>query len=264
MTSNKHTQQGSPTRESKNMRENLFAKIDANDVRMHSRTFFMVKIAGIIVLALAVLAITVLIGNLLFFTLRLNGQDSLLSNGAHGFALFLQVFPWPLLILDAVLIFFLERLLRQFKFGYRSPMLYIVLVLIMVAALGGVLIDRSTPLNDDLLHQADQGHLPPPFGALYQGSRHAPPAGSGLYRGVITALTATSTTLADPDHDSFLVVILPTQGPAANMKLVIGETVVVIGNPIQEKIGVVQAIDIHQIDPNDIPPEDIHDGDDDH
>ncbi len=229
------------------------AKIEHNELHMRSRSFFIFKIAGVILLSLAVCIITILIGNLVFFTLRLNGHEALLGLGSHGLTLFITVFPWWLVVLDFIFIFLLECLLRQFRFGYRSPALYIFLMLILIAALGGAGIDRGTSLNDGLLHRADQGRLPAPIGALYQGSRHAPPPGSGVYRGFVVSIATSTISISDFDRQGTpRTVLIPEQGPAAHAVFAIGEAVLVVG---RNDNGTIRAIDIHPIDPDGIPPQ---------
>ncbi len=238
------------------VRDSVLAQISSNQVRMRSRTFFVLRIIGIIVLALAILALSIAIVNFLSFTFRVNGQGSLLRFGGQGILIFLQVFPWPLLILDFVFLFFLERLLRVFRFGYRSPVLYLFIGIVLVAAVSGVLLDRGTPLNDDLLHQADNGHLPPPLGALYQGSRHAPPPGSGVFRGTIASYTPPTALLNDPDlGTSTIPVMLPPSGFDKDgdhqPTFGVGDSIMVFG---VEQNGVIQAHAIYPLDPDDIPP----------
>jgi hypothetical protein len=235
------------------LRDTVLAKIQNNELHMRSRYFFILKIAGVLLLSLVVLTCTVLIGNLVFFSLRLNGHEALLGLGAQGITLFLAVFPWWLLVLDLFFIFLLERLLRQFRFGYRSPALYLFLLLIILAALGGAGIDRGTSFNDDLLHRADEGRLPAPLGAVYQGSRHMPPAGSGVYRGSIVEVASTTISIIDFDRPGRpRVVLIPQYGPAAHAQFTQGEVVLVVGNEVQ---GMIHAFDIHPIDPDGIPPE---------
>ena len=251
-----------PTKDS--LRDGILAKINSNQVRMRSRAFFVLRIIGIVVLAVAVLALSIAIANFISFMVRVNGQGPLLDLGWQGIWIFIQVFPWPVLIVDLICIFLLERLLRMFRFGYRSPALYLFISILFVAGVGGILLDRGTPLNNDLLHQADQGRLLPPLGALYQGSRRPPPPNSDAYRGTLMSFTPPTAMLNDPDvSTSSLEVLLPNQGPDAHQIFSVGDAVVVIGG---EQGGIIHAIDIYPLDPDDLPPFDHfdHDGGDPH
>jgi hypothetical protein len=229
------------------IQQSVLAKIQQHEVRMRPRIFFMLKIASIIILTVLVLVLSILICNFIFFTIRLNGHDALLSFGGSGILLFLQFFPWDLFFLDAIALFCLWLLVRQFKFGYRSPWLYALMLLLVVSVLGGAALDRATPLNDSLLHQADAGHLPPPLGELYTHSRHLPMPGSGEYRGTIASITGDMLILMSYEESTttLVTVQIPKEGPDANEPLTVGEEVIVVGHLHN---GVLQAFGIHSLD----------------
>lgn len=142
---------------------------------MRPRAYFVLRAAAALVVALVVLVISIFICNFIFFTIRLNGHESLLARPG-GILLFLQFFPWTLLALDALMVLVLEQMLRYFKFAYRRPVLYLVLGLIAAVAAAGFALDRGTPFNDRALDWADHGRLPPPFIEIYEGAhRPLPP-----------------------------------------------------------------------------------------
>ncbi len=231
------------------VQERIMEKIQDQELTMHSRIFFVVRIVAIILLALIVLIISIFLVSLLFFTLRVNGHEPLLELGSRGVWLFIRLFPWWLLLIDIVLIAVLERVVRTFKFGYRSPVLYLFVALIVLACGIGIALDRGTRVNDMLLHRADQGYLPQPLNSLYQGARRMPPH-DGAYRGTVLRLLERSFALSDPDRsEDELLVLLPDTH--STPPLSVGEAVFVIGD---EKDGVIRAIDVHPIDPDGIPP----------
>lgn len=238
------------------LRERILAQIEQNEVQMHSRFFFMLKVASAAALAAAALLISVFIGNLLFFTLRINGHDALLSLGGRGFALFVQVFPWWLLALDILLIVALVWVVRHFQFGYRRPAIFVFLAVVLVAFAAGFALDHNTPLNDHLLRDADDGGLPSPLRSLYQGTRHSPPPGTA-YRGTITSIGTSSLSLYDPDLSKDLTVFLPAGELTEHAPFSIGQNVFIVGN---EQNGFIQAFDIHPIDPHGIAPREEHGG----
>lgn len=142
---------------------------------MHSRAYYMLRAGALLVIAAAVLVVSVFICNFIFFTLRFNGHESLLSEPG-GLLLFLRFFPWELLVLDAVLIALFDWLLKQFRFGYKRPAVYLVLATLLIVLAGGYAIDRVTDANDTLLEKADDDDLLWPFGELYEHAhRPLPP-----------------------------------------------------------------------------------------
>ncbi|MDB5189987.1 MAG: hypothetical protein JWN49_313 [Parcubacteria group bacterium] len=240
MNSDEHT----PT-----VQERIMAKIQDHELTMHSRLFFVVRVVATALLAFMVLLISIFLVNFLFFTLRVNGHEPLLALGSRGAWLFVQLFPWWLLVLDIVCIVVLENVLRTFKFGYRSPVLYLFLVLVVVASAIGIGLDRGTDVNDRILRHADRGDLPGPLNSLYQEARRAPPQG-GAYRGIVHHVMDHSFTLVDPDRiESEFLVELPENHPTPPLSE--GEAVFVLGD---EKDGVIHAVDVHPIDPDGIPP----------
>jgi hypothetical protein len=159
----------------KNLQERLLSKIRSGELTMRPRAYFVLKVAALVVVALCALVASVFICNFIFFTLRLNGQESLLARPG-GLLLFLRFFPWELLLLDILCILVLERLLKHFSFGWRSPVLYLALALLALVVSAGFALDRGTRFNDEFLNRADHDVLPPPFGELYEyAHRPLPP-----------------------------------------------------------------------------------------
>jgi hypothetical protein len=235
------------------IQKSVLEKIQQREVNMRPRVFFMLKLVGLGVLTFFILILSILICNFVSFIIRLNGHDQLLAFGDRGILLFFQLFPWPLFILDVVLIFLLRQLMRQFKFGYRSPWLPAIILITAISIAGGLLLDRATPINDSLLHQADEGHLPPPLGAFYKDSRSPQQPGMGEYRGVIEKIQGNELFISNPMESttSLLTVLKPQQGPDAHEAFTIGEPVICAG---QFQNGVFQAFGIRPIDADDFLP----------
>ena len=137
---------------------------------MRPRAYFVLQVAALVFLGLVVLLVSVFIFNFILFSIRINRTDLLLGHGPRGWGAFIRFFPWTLLIIDVALIALLEWLLRQFRFGNKVPVLYLLAGLLLATAVVGLVVDRGTPLNDDLF-QMRHGLLPP-FGDVYGGVRH--------------------------------------------------------------------------------------------
>ncbi len=217
---------------------------------MRSRGSYLLGVAALVVVSLAVLSITIFSFNFIFFSLRLNGHGSLLSAGSRGIILFLQIFPWMWLALDGILVALLEWMLRYFRFGYRVPVLYLLIGLLLVAVPLGLILDRATPFNDRILLRADHHRLPQPLGNFYQGARHRPP-GEGNCRCTIVAIGTTTMTVddIDPDKTIRLLVVLPLG--YATSAFSVGDVVFVAGDRTGNTI---QAFHIHSLPPKASPP----------
>lgn len=152
------------------LKDRILREIRSGEVSMRPRAYFALKIAALVVVALAALGVSIFLFNFIAFSIRINSQDALFLMGPRGWGAFFAFFPWTLLALDALLVLALEWLVRRFSWGYKVPMLYLLAGLAVLTIGTGVLMDRATPLNDRLWH-AHRG-LPPPFGDLYRSARH--------------------------------------------------------------------------------------------
>jgi len=229
-----------------NSKESILAKIREKRVTMRPKIHFTLEAFLTGFVALVILAVSIALVNFILFSLRINGHEALLGFGPRGINKFLFVFPWPLLVLDVLLIIFLETQLRRFKFGYRSPVLYLLLALLAIAIGSGLALDRATSVNDLMLHQAEHGGLPPPLGELYEHIRTPAPHERGIYRGTITAIGTSTLSLqhddldADKDEAGYTVILPPGFDSST---LAVGERIYVAG---EMHGSLIQAFGVHQ------------------
>ena len=154
------------------MRDRVLGRIRSGEISMRSKTFFIVKLIALIFSALLALVISVLIFTFIFFTLRVNIHNSFAFMGPRTIFFLLHFFPWYLLILDVALIALTEWLMRDFKFAYRSPLLYVLLLAFALVLALGLFIDRATDFNDRMLQHAHDHRLPPPINGMYEHAQH--------------------------------------------------------------------------------------------
>ncbi|HEV7449094.1 MAG TPA: hypothetical protein VGP13_00955 [Candidatus Paceibacterota bacterium] len=158
-----------------NLQDTILQKIRDGKLTMRPRFYFTLKAAALVLVALGVLVVSIFLCNFIFFIIRINGHESLLARPG-GIFLFLRFFPWGLLVIDAALIVLLEVLLKSFRFGYKSPIVYTTIAVLAVVIPLGFAIDRATDINDRVLERADHHGLPPPFGELYEHAHRPLPA----------------------------------------------------------------------------------------
>lgn len=230
------------------LKDQILKDIRSGDVSMRPRLYFVLKIAALVASVFGVVAISVFIFNFILFTVRISGQENLLGFGPRGWEIFVFHFPWHLLVLDIALIIGLQWLLRQFKFGYKIPILYLLLGLLCITIVAGFALDRGTPFNDRLYQMRGRG-LPPPLGGFYDRANRPPPLGSGVCRCTITDISGNVLTVQDSRSTSTLTVILPANDPrATTTSLQVGDMVLVAGD---EKDGVINAFGVRKISPDD-------------
>ncbi|MES2087803.1 MAG: hypothetical protein V4467_02290 [Patescibacteria group bacterium] len=214
------------------IKETILNKIRTEELTMRPKGYFVAKVAVLVGISVAILLVSVLIFNFIFFTLRINGHDSLLLFGWRGLFLFVEIFPWSLLFLDVILILFLEWMVRKFRFGYRTPVVYLLIGIFSATIALGLLIDRGTALNDDFLDQAEAHHLPSPFGGYFQGARNHLPDETGICRCVVTDILGNKLSVYDINTGTStrLIIIVPPDDPMATTSLSIGDIIFIAGD----------------------------------
>jgi hypothetical protein len=222
----------------------VLEKIRAQQVTMRPKLHFTLKSIATIVVALLTLLFSVAIGCFILFSIRTSYETSLLGFGPPGYLIFLQLFPWPLLVADIVCIVILEWMLRRFRFGYKSPLLYLLAAIIILTFLVSSVLDREH-VSDHLLQGAhDQGV--PLMGNLYDQGRRPPSPGSGVCPCVVTAINGDTLTMQEnvPDGTTRQVtVILPDDQASSTIK--VGDHLFIVGNYQDDAL---HAVAVHYMD----------------
>lgn len=158
------------TQNNKDAIDNILEKIESNELECHSKTYFRIKSILLVALVVAVFALSILLLSFIFFSIRLSGQHMSFGFGRQNLAFLLLIFSWKLFTIDLVLIVFLSWLLRIFRFGYKIPVLYLLLSLLGILVFVGFVFDRKTSFHDRMLDRADRDELPF-FGQAYEDLR---------------------------------------------------------------------------------------------
>ncbi|MDE1925326.1 MAG: hypothetical protein KGH79_04090 [Patescibacteria group bacterium] len=212
------------------LKASVLQKIRKGEVSMRPRLYFIARLALAAFVAIAALALAMFVLSFVFFSIHESGEQFLLGFGGRGVLTFITLFPWWSLLLTLALIFALDYVLRYFKFGYRIPMLEIVLGALAVVVAAGVLIS-ATPLHSVLLSVADNNELPV-LGPLYEDI-HDSHEEQGIYRGVISSIQGNAVVIAHNDgdrdtDDGTSTIMLP---PGFNVAtLYVGERLYVAGD----------------------------------
>jgi hypothetical protein len=232
------------------IKDQLLDRIKKGEVVMRPKFHFTLKVLATALVAFAVLVISVFIFNFILFSIRINHHDTLLSFGVDGLVAFLFFFPWLLLLVDILLIALLEWLLRQFRFGYTIPVLYLLAGIVVMTAVTGFALDRGTPFNDRMIERAR--HLPAPVGDFYDGARKPWRKGSGLCHCEIVSIDENRLIASDlRKGTTTLQVVLPFDDDRATTTgLKVGDVVLIAG---REKEGTLYAFGIHKLDDEELP-----------
>lgn len=227
-----------------NIQEKVLEKIHAGDVAMHSPAYFFFRTLLIGTAAVIVLTASFFILSFVFFSVHESGVRYLLEFSEQGLLTFVTLFPWLALLISLALLIVLEAILRNFKFGYRFPLLRIFLWLIILGAVGSTLLNL-TPLHSYLLSAADNDQLP--FIGSWYEQVHDSHQAQGVYRGDVTAIAEASFVISyndtDRDSDDGAWNIIPPTGFDLT-QLSIGDKVYVAGHL---RNGIVYAYGIHPV-----------------
>lgn len=188
-----------PNESHKNTRDIILERINARTVSVRPRFYFVARILFAILMALLVLGFSALLFNFVLFYLVTRSHLPLLSFGPSGWLVFLYVFPWGIAVLDALCVFILWRLIRNFKFIYKNPALYPVLLIIVLVALLGSLVEERSEVNQFARERAHQGQLPPPVGKFFNPRHERQGSPGDAYRGIVEEVGPDSFTLLSTD-----------------------------------------------------------------
>ncbi|MEI6057676.1 MAG: hypothetical protein WCQ60_01745 [bacterium] len=224
-----------------NLQQNILEKIKAGDIKMRSKSYFIVHLVLLIVLAILVLFTSAFLISFIMFSIHMSGRFFLLGFGWRGLGVFLLTFPWSIFLIDAVFILALEWLLKRFQFMYRSPLVYTLGGVVLVTLATGFVIN-ATPLHDVLFHQEQRGPVPV-IGGFYERIQR-PPHELGVFRGTVMSLSGNTFIIENTDQDNdadnmmlpigasstaFLTVILNPATPASTL-VATSDTVFVAGD----------------------------------
>ncbi len=224
------------------IKERILQDIKSGELEMRPKFYFTLKVATLIFVAFAIVVISVFILNFILFSIRINSHEALLSFGPRGWGAFLHFFPWAMLLVDIGLVAGLVGLMRQFKIGYKIPVLNLLAGLFIITVFAGFALDRGTAFNDRIYEREGRG-LPPPIGEMYRKAHHEMPVGSGICLCTVLEISGNTLTVQDTRNGtSTLTIVLPMNDiHATTTNLNVGDMVLIAGD---EDDGIIQAFGI--------------------
>lgn len=227
-----------------NIKEQILKDIREKNIKMRPKLYYTIKVILLISTLTAIIFSTIFLFNFILFSMRINCHDALLGFGPKGWKMFIMNFPWYLLAIDLILILILEWLLRQFRFGYKSPMLYLLGGILVITITSGFILDKGTELNDRFYENKGQG-LPIFINSIYSGAQHIPPKGSGLCRCAIISIKDNILVVEDARTGTTTIsVVVPKNSyRATTTNLNIGDIIFIAG---EERDGIIEAFGIRK------------------
>ncbi len=213
-----------------NIKGEVLKKIISGEVAMKPKYYFVLKLCLLVLLVALVFLSSIFLLSYIIFNVRIGGEVFLLGFGKQGLYHFIVAFPWIMLILTTILLLTLDWLLKSFRFGYESPILYLFLFTLVIMTLLGSVIN-FTSFHKGLMQQAERSKLP--FGGgFYDGLRKSH-EDRGIFRGEVMSVEEKGFNMKHRD-EHIIRVITPL-----NMNLSVlneGDNVFVAGELINGEI----------------------------
>lgn len=166
-----------------NIEEMVLKKIECGEVSMRPKYYFIIKAGLLIFFAFLIFVTSAILVSFLIFTLSNRGDLFLLSFGKKGMLKFFLMFPWYLLIINAFLLFLLDILLRRFKYGYHSPLVYLFLGTLVFVTVFSFLINY-TSFHERMSNFVRKNHVP--FAGDFYDDIRKSHRDRGVYRGKVS------------------------------------------------------------------------------
>ena len=146
-------------KENKNsIAKKVTSKIEGGEVEMKPRLYFLTQFFLWIVLIASLSLITLYVGSLIIFTLRVNGIHLFRGMGTGALRPIISSFPWFVVALLLVLVFVTGITIKKSKISYKKPLIYSFIAILTFTLFAGFLVDRSS-VHDRLWKGARQNEV---------------------------------------------------------------------------------------------------------
>ena len=165
-----------------NIKEEILKKIDKGEINMKSKSYFIFRLVVLAFLIFMIFIFSTFLLSYVLFSIATKGNIFLLSFGAKGVYSFLMALPWFLLVVLVGLVLLLDRLLKSFAFGYKSPVLYLFIGTFVLVTILSALVNM-TSFHGKLMKRGEERRLP--LGNDFYGGINSYRPISGNFKGVV-------------------------------------------------------------------------------
>ena len=232
--------------------------IEIGKLSMRPRWHFLLRTVLMLIGIVLVLSVVFYIVSFVIFSLHENGVLFIPIFGSRAWLEFFISLPWILILLSFLFIGVLELLVRKFSFGYRQPLLYTAIGIILIASGGGVLLAK-TSFQKTLFSASERNQLPPFARKIYRGFRPGPL--HKVHIGTIEKMTKDGFFLKNRRGDALRIVVNPETRFPLGTEIEEGDNVVIFGpreKDMVQAIGIRKAPDDSDISPLPRPPRRPH------
>jgi hypothetical protein len=168
-----------------NIKDEIIKKIESGEIQMKSKWYFVLKLGILATLVFLVFVFSTFLLSYILFSLSTGGHFFLLRFGFEGLYNFFVTLPWILLVINVLLILLLDRLLKSFRFGYKSPALYLFIGTFIFVTLLSTLVNY-TSFHRSMEQRAVQKKLP--LGNDFYSGPKGPKPLPNSFRGFVSAI----------------------------------------------------------------------------
>ncbi|MFZ3019946.1 MAG: hypothetical protein WA051_00245 [Minisyncoccia bacterium] len=225
----------------------VLREIKEGKLSMKPKWHFIVKtIFGVLAVFLS-LSILLYITSFVSFAIKTNGAVFAPEFGFRGIGIFLMAVPWLLILVGVISIVLVESLIRRYSFGYKKPIVYSLLVILVLIVFGN-LIDDNLKFHERFSNYAGRRGVPM-FKLFY--SNFLDKEQWEIHMGLISTSTNGGFILETRNEGNLNIQINPDTKIQPGLELINDIAVVVFGERVENTV---QAIGVKRIgDRNNMP-----------
>src|SRR4030042_1853865 len=218
----------------------VIAKIKSEGVKMRPKIYFVARFVFFALAIIFTILIILYFASFAVFSLRASGTWFFPRFGFPGAKMFLVSLPWiPILIAGAAIVL-LEVITKRFNLVYRRPIIYSLLGILMLAIIGGFLLEK-TPFHSKIFMRAQHERLPG-IGGFYR--EFGAPQPKGARFGLVLSVAENKFLMQSPNNETTTVTYTKETRIPGKYVIKEGDKVSVLGRLIN---GILEAFEIREV-----------------
>lgn len=144
--------------EKNSIKDRILNEIKKGDIKMHPKFHFLLRLIILTTIIVLLILVIVFLISFIVFSSENNGARFLLGSGFSGVMSLMHSLPWIIILIVLIVILLIEGLVKKFKFAYRRPLIYSLLIILIIGLACGLLMHHesfhrtvSCLLNDSFL-----------------------------------------------------------------------------------------------------------------
>lgn len=208
------------------IKNRILEAIKSGAIEMKPKWRFVLTGILFVVGAILILSTLLLLTSFIFFSVNRSGISFGPAFGPRGIIIFLKYLPWALIGLSIIFVIILEILVRHYSFGYKKPLLFSLVAIILIVITGGI---AAAPLHKEPFRRANDRNNLPFAGPIYRDFKPIRPNPDDFNKGEIIEMLENGFRVKNTTGEE-LNVFLPEQIlPQFENDFKLGDNVVIFG-----------------------------------